>query len=134
LPTLFFQTVYRYSDPAHNGILIPVELSAGSSIHLYAYVDTGAADCIFQRGYAEALDLPLASGELKRFSTASGSILTAYGHNLRITTLGLSADTMVYFADDPLFRRNVLGRHGWLHRIGLGLIHYDSMLYLNPYD
>lgn len=134
MPTLSFQTEYVYSDPLHGGLLVPVELTVGISIRLFAYVDTGAADCIFQKEYAEALNLKLAKGQVKRFSTASGSVLTSYGHNLRLTTLGHSVDALVYFADDPQFRRNVLGRQGWLDRFRLGVVHYDSKLYLAPYD
>jgi hypothetical protein len=113
---------------------VPVELSAATSIRLYAYIDTGAADCIFQKEYAEALDLTPAAGQMKRFSTASGAVLTAQGHNLQLTALGMSVDTLVYFADDPQFRRNVLGRQGWLDRVRLALVHYESTLYLSPYD
>jgi len=133
LPLLSFQSEYAYSDPLHGGVLVPVELTAATSVRFYAYVDTGAANCIFQREYAEALDLTLDAGQLKRFSTAGGSILTAWGHNLRLTALGFSVDTLVYFADEPDFRRNVLGRQGWLDRFQLGLVHYDAKLYLGPY-
>jgi len=131
---LSFQTEYLYADPRHEGILIPVELTANFSVRLYAYVDTGAANCIFQRQFAEVLELPLATGQLRRFSTASGAVLDAWGHNLRLTTLGFSVDAMVYFAEDFQFRRNVLGRQGWLDRFRVGLVHYDSTLYLNSYD
>ena len=134
LHALSFLTEYIYSDSLHGGILVPIELATTHAVRLYAYVDTGAADCIFQKEYAEALDLPLTSGQIKRFSTAAGSVLTAYGHDVVLTTLGHSVDALVYFADSTQFRRNVLGRQGWLDRVRLGVIHYDSKLYLNPYD
>lgn len=113
---------------------MPVELATDRSIRLAAYVDTGAAECIFEREYGEALGVELRSGMLKRFSTASGGMLTAYGHNVRLSTLGHSVDTLVFFADDAQLRRNVLGRHGWLNRLRIGIVHYDSKLYVNEYD
>jgi hypothetical protein len=134
LPVLSFQTEYAYHDPLQGGILVPVQLATDRSIRLYAYVDTGAADCIFQKEYGEALGLETRSGIPRRFSTASGGTLVAYGHNLCLSTLGHSLDSLVYFADDAQFRRNVLGRQGWLNRLKLGIVHYDSRLYMDPYD
>jgi len=42
--------------------------------------------------------------------------------------------TTVFFADLPGFFRNVLGRHGWLERIRLGLVDYDGEIYASRYD
>jgi len=41
-------------------------------------------------------------------------------------------DTIVYFAAEPNFPRNVLGQQGWLDRVRLALNHYDAVLYLSP--
>ena len=54
----------------------------------------------------------------------------AYGHTLSVKVLDQRVDSLVYFTDDPQFRRNVLGRQGWLHHFKFGLIHYESKLYL----
>jgi predicted aspartyl protease len=123
-----------YRDPRNGGILVPVELATDCTIRLAAYVDTGAAECIFEREYAEALGLELPSGVLKRFSTASGGLLIAFGHNVRLSTLGHSVDALVFFADEVQLRRNVLGRQGWLNRLRIGIVHYDSKLYVSDYD
>lgn len=41
---------------------------------------------------------------------------------------------MIYFADDSSITRNVLGRHGWLDRIVLGIVDYEGKLLLSGYD
>jgi hypothetical protein len=43
-------------------------------------------------------------------------------------------DIVAYFAKDEWFNRNVLGRHGWLNRIRIGLNDYDGQLYLSRAD
>ena len=41
---------------------------------------------------------------------------------------------MVFFAEDENFRRNVLGRNGWLDRVVIGINDYDGKLYLSRYE
>jgi hypothetical protein len=41
--------------------------------------------------------------------------------------------TAHFFADERI-HENLLGRTGWLDRLRLGLVDYDSILYLAPYD
>ena len=41
---------------------------------------------------------------------------------------------VVYFAQDENFKRNVLGRHGWLDRVLIGINDYDGKLYLSRYE
>ena len=41
---------------------------------------------------------------------------------------------MVYFAASPAFRRNVLGRSGWLQQLRVAIVDYDSVLYVAKYD
>jgi hypothetical protein len=65
--------------------------------------------------------------------TARGSFL-AYGHEATLIVLGLEIVATVYFADDENLPINALGRVGWLDRVRLGLIDYDSRLYLSAYD
>ena len=84
-----------------------------------ARLDTGAALCVFERGYAETLGLAVETGTPLRFSTAIGSF-DAYGHMVTLETLGYSFDVTVYFAAEESFTRNVLGRRGWLDRVRLG--------------
>ena len=53
---------------------------------------------------------------------------------LTLETLGYSFDVTVYFAAHENFTRNVLGRRGWLDQVRLGLIEYESKLYLSRYE
>lgn len=130
MPTLEFDTDYLYPDDPTGGIVLSVELQAGNSTRLFAHVDTGAANCLFQSDYAELLGLTLADGIPKNFSPAGGGTITAYGHQVTIKVLDHAVESIVYFTDHPQFKRNVLGRKGWLHHFKLGLIEYESKLYL----
>jgi hypothetical protein len=51
-----------------------------------------------------------------------------------LETLGYSFDVTVYFAADESFTRNVLGRHGWLDQVRIGIVDYESKLSLSRYD
>ena len=65
-------------------------------------------------------------------NTLAGS-LTAYGHTVSLTTLGLEFDSMVYFAADYGLLRNLLGSEGWLRKVRLAVVDYDAAIYLGPY-
>jgi transcriptional regulator with GAF, ATPase, and Fis domain len=43
-------------------------------------------------------------------------------------------ETMIYFAKDHSFNRNILGRQGRLDRIRMGLVDYEGKLYLRDYN
>ena len=116
-----------------NGISVPVTLHHGQDkVSFEADVDTGSTFCIFNRGHAETLGLNVESGAPTRFKTVTGSF-DAYGHMLTLETLGYSFDVTVYFAAHESFTRNVLGRRGWLDQVRLGLVEYESKLYLSRY-
>ena len=116
------------------GINVETTLRVGElSIDCEAKVDTGAEGCLFQRVIGEALEISIEKGVKKRLETLTG-ILTAYGHEVVLETLGVQFQTMVYFAEGDDVGRNLLGRQGWLQLIKLGLIDYDSELYLGLYD
>ena len=79
----------RYAST--DGIDIPTELRVGNQrVELIARPDTGAAYCIFERRYAEALGLDVESGRPQRFRTMSGSFV-AYEHEVTLHTLGISS-------------------------------------------
>jgi hypothetical protein len=121
-------------DTTRPGITLPVTLSAGAqSLAFKAKLDTGSSYCIFTRFVGEKLGLAIEAGMAQRISTATGTFM-AYGHEVRLSVLGLDYDATVYFAEDPNFGRNVLGRQGWLDRVRLGLIDYDGKLYLSDYN
>jgi len=79
------------------------------------------------------LGLEVETGEPILISTVTGSF-AAYGHALTLETLGYSFDVTVYFAAHEAFTRNVLGRRGWLDRVRLGLVEYESKMYLSRYE
>lgn len=127
--TLTFAASHRY-DPTESGITVPIRLTAGQeSVELSAKLDTGASCCIFPRGYGESLGLNVEAGLPQSIATATGSFLT-YGHEISISALGLRFDVLAYFAADPHFSRNVLGRQGWLRQVRLGLVDYDGELFI----
>jgi len=130
---LSFSAIYDYDTRLH-GIELPITLQSGAiKRRLDAKVDTGASHCIFERQHGERLGFDIESGIPERFDTAMGSF-PAYGHEVKIESLGIEMTAIVFFAADENFKRNVLGRHGWLNRVRLGLIDYDGKIYLSEYD
>lgn len=105
----------------------------GRTVRLMAKVDTGATFCVFQRECAEQLEIEVESGELLSIDTATGSF-EAYGHPVTLSCFDWKFDTIVYFAAQAEFPRNVVGRVGWLQHLRLGIIDHDSALLLSHYD
>lgn len=131
--SLSFRQVYSYGHQKI-GIEIPVRLDFGGRfVEFKAKVDTGASYCIFARVFGETLGLHIESGVPEEISTVMGSF-RVYGHQVSLSTLGISLDTTVYFAENPQFVRNVLGRQGWMDRLRLGVVDYEGKLYLSGYD
>jgi hypothetical protein len=123
--------LYNSGEP---GITVPVYLRSGeTSLRVETKLDTGATHCIFQRIYGEDLGINIESGTPKRFGTATGSFLT-YGHWITLSVFDSDFDVMVYFAADESFNRSVLGRHGFLDRVWIGLDDYAGKLYLRRND
>ncbi|HXG63882.1 MAG TPA: hypothetical protein VNO70_02175 [Blastocatellia bacterium] len=121
-------------NPGKEGIAVGVILKLdGRSEVVEAKIDTGASCCIFARVHGENLGLDIESGLRQLFSTATGAF-TAYGHEVTLTVMDDEFDTLIYFAEDAGFSRNVLGRRGWLDRVRLGLVDYDGELYVSRYD
>jgi len=130
---LEFDTPHNYGTDKES-IEISVTLRLRErTVSFPAQLDTGATFCVFERSYAETLGLSVESGMPLRFSTAMGSF-DAYGHIVTLETLGYSFDVTVYFAAHESFTRNVLGRRGWLDQVRLGLVEYESRLYLSRYN
>lgn len=127
-----FDALHRYASA--DGIEVPIELRVGTQrVELIARVDTGAAHCIFERRYAEELNLNVESGRSQRFRTMTGFFM-AYEHEVTLRTLGIEFLSAVFFAEDPAFNRNFVGRLGWLDRLRVGIVDYDRLLFLSPYD
>jgi hypothetical protein len=98
------------------------------ALKLTARLDTGAADCLFDRFYAEVLDLP-ESGVERHYRTVTGSF-RAFGYEITIETLGLQWFALVFFHSmgDPAHA--FLGRRGWLDHVRLGIVHDQRRLFL----
>ena len=130
---LSFERLIQY-DPGQPGITLDISLRLSASIvNFPAKVDTGGSYCIFERRHGEALGLSVESGLPQPISTVTGRFLT-YGHEVTLSAAGYDFDSIVYFYADEDLDRNVLGRHGWLDRVVLGLIDYEGKLLLSPYD
>lgn len=130
---LTFATHETY-DSRLEGITIEARLVLGEqSVICQAKIDTGGQACLFMREIAETLAIDIEAGHCRAFNTLAGSLI-AYGHAVRLQTLGLEFESLVYFAADYGLPRNLLGREGWLQKVRLAVIDYDSSLYLSPYQ
>lgn len=131
--SLSFENCHYY-DTGKAGISLPVKLQLGTQeTHFEAYVDTGASFCIFERMFGEDLGIQIESGHQITIATATGTF-TAYGHTVGLCVLDYKLETIVYFAKDEGFSRNVLGRNGWLNRLRIAIIDYEGQFYLSHYD
>ena len=79
------------------------------------------------------LGLEVELGRRQSFRTVAGSFV-AYEHEVLIQTLGIEFSATVFFAEDPAFNRNFLGRSGWLDRLRIAIIDYDRTLFLKAYE
>jgi hypothetical protein len=130
LHTLSFEKLVSY-DSGTIGITVEVELQLSDlTTNFQAKIDTGAESCIFERSFGEALELEVEAGESQKFETATGSFLT-FGHSVTLIVEDFQFDSYVYFAEDYNFRRNVLGRFGFLDRVIVAIDDYDGSLYLS---
>ncbi len=131
---LSFRSTHRYMAST-SGIEIPIRIRStlDNGVELLAKIDTGAAFCIFQREHAEELGLDVERGIPQSIWTAIGPFET-YGHTVTLSCLEYEFDSLVYFARQYDFPRNVLGLKGWLDKLRFGLVHYDESLYLSLYD
>src|SRR5262245_33533575 len=128
--TLTFSHLAEY-DTSQAGVTLEINLKlVGSTTSFTAKVDTGSTDCIFARQHGEALGLDIESGEPIKVSTATGTFLT-YRHFVTLEVLDYEFDVGVYFAADEHYARDVLGRHGFLDRLRIGLDDYAGKLYLS---
>lgn len=128
---LSFDHFIQY-DSGLAGISIGIELTAEKSVSLQAKIDTGATDCVFSRSVGEELGIDIEKGDLVQFSTATGPF-RAFRNEAVLSLLGEELEASVCFAENPAFNRNVLGRHGFLDRVVIGLIDYEGALYLKRY-
>ena len=130
---LAFDVLHFYNS-AQSGITVPARLSLGNAYtDVVTKLDTGSSYCIFQRAHGEKLGFDIERGHQIKIYTAAGSFI-AFGHDVTLTVLDFSFDSLVYFAKDEDFTRDVLGRHGFLNQVQIGIRDYQGELYLNRND
>ena len=130
---LNFEKLVSYNN-GEEGIGLEVEIKySDTSIKINAKVDTGATYSIFERHFGEELGLEIESGMRQRFGTAIGDFY-AYGFRVTLVTAEIELDSMIFFAEDESFTKNVLGRITWLDNLVFGLVDQESKLYLSKYD
>ena len=130
---LSFSELLNY-DAGQPGITIPVTLGLNQAqVSCEAKVDSGASLCIFARSHGEQLGLNVTDGLRQIVGTVTGSFVV-YLHEVDFSAGGLEFSAFVAFAEDESFQRNVLGRHGFLEQVTLGLVDYEGRLYLSRYN
>ena len=131
--TLRFNAIHDY-DQMESGITVPIKIVSGAmEINVDVKLDPGSTFCVFQHLIGEELGFDVERGIPQWIGTATGRFLS-YGHEATLIVLGIETTAMVYFAADEHIPVNVLGRVCWLDRVRLGLIDYDSRLYLSDYN
>ena len=129
---LSFSELIEY-DPGQPSITIPITLSVSlKRVNCDAKVDTGSSNCIFARGVGEELELDIESGLRLLVGTVTGNFV-AYLHEVNLSLASFEFSGLVGFAEDQGFRRNVLGRRGFIEQLTLGLVDYEGKLYLSRY-
>lgn len=68
----------------------------------------------------------------QRFGTATSSFY-AYGFRVTLIAAEIELDSMVFFAEDESFNKNVLDRITWLDNLIFRLIDYEDKIYLSKY-
>ncbi len=130
---LNFEKLVNY-DVGESGTTINTTLEfADKKVSFPAKIDTGSSFCIFERKFGEELGLKIEDGLFQRVGTATGTFVV-FGFRLGLQVEELDFGSMVYFAEDKNLRRNILGRHGWLELIKIGLVDYEGKLYLSRYS
>ncbi len=130
---LSFEKLVTY-DAGRPGISLDVELRLGhDAVAVEAKIDTGASYCIFERGAGERLGLDIESGRRENISTVTGTF-AVFAHAITLSAEGFDIDTEVYIAEEVSFRRNVLGRLGWLDQVVLAINDYGGKLFLSRHE
>lgn len=128
----FEKLVFYDSGKVGFGVAVTIQLS-NRRASFDAKIDTGAEACVFARSLGEQIGIEIEKGEPQRFGTVTGSFPT-FGHWVNLTVADIEFESYVFFAENENFTRNVLGRHGWLDRMIIGINDYDGELYLSRYE
>lgn len=130
---LDFEKLISFDDTG-DGIALEAEIRYSDvSVKIDSRIDTGAVYSIFERRFGEQLGLDIESRMRQRFGTATGGFY-AYGFRVTLVTADLEFDSMVFFAEDASFTKNVLGRITWLDNLALGLVAGAGEIYLGRFE
>jgi hypothetical protein len=131
--SLDFSDCLNYSR--YDEVTVEILLSSAPETHVAidAKVDTGSKFCIFQPRYAFLLGFDLESSVREKIRTAAGHFI-AYGHEVTLSVADIEWDTIVYFAEMETFPVKVVGRTGFMDHLQVGLVDYDQLLYLGPFE
>jgi len=128
---LSFTELIEY-DPGQPSITIPITLSVSHTrVNCDAKVDTGSSNCIFARSVGR-IGTRYRDGLRLLVGTVTGTFV-AYLHEVNLSLASFEFSSLVGFAEDKEFQRNVLGRRGFVEQIVLGLVDYEGKLYLSRY-
>lgn len=133
LHILTFEKEIKYSE-YRKGIGLNIILIADdrNPISAIAKLDTGSEFCLFQRKYAELLELEIEKGIENPMRTINSSFNT-YGHEIKLLFSDFEFSTTVYFPEFEI-PRSVLGRTGFLDLLKIGLIEYEQLFYFSLYN
>jgi hypothetical protein len=130
---LSFTELVNY-DAGQPSITVPVTLTVGQvRVNCNAKIDTGSSNCIFARDVGEELGLDIEGGLRLLVGTVTGSFVI-YLHEVTLLLASFEFSSLIGFAEDNQFHRNVLGRRGFIEQISLGLVDYEGQLYLGRYE
>jgi hypothetical protein len=130
---LSFTELIEY-DAGQPSINVPITLSVSRArVHCEAKVDTGSSNCFFARNVGEDLGLDIETGLRLLVGTVTGRFV-AYLHEVNLSLASYEFSGLVGFAEDREFRRNVLGRRGFIEQFTLGIVDYEGKMYLSRYD
>ena len=130
---LSFTELVNY-DAGQPSITVGITLTVSQArVHCNAKVDTGSSHCIFARHIGEELGIDIETGLRLTVGTVTGKFVV-YLHEVNLSVASFEISSLVGFATDDGFQRNVLGRRGFIEQMSLGLVDYDGKLYLDRYD
>jgi len=130
---LSFTELVNY-DAGQPSITVGITLSVSQGrVPCNAKLDTGASHCIFARHIGEELGIDIETGLRLTVGTVTGKFVV-YLHGVNLSVASFELSSLVGFATDEEFQRNVLGRHGFIEQMSLGLVDYEGKLYLDRYE
>jgi hypothetical protein len=130
---LSFTELVNY-DAGQPSITLGITLSVSQArVFCNAKLDTGSSHCVFARNIGEELGIDIETGLRLLVGTVTGKFV-AYLHEVNLSVASFEFSSLVAFAANEEFQRNVLGRHGFIEQMSIGLVDYEGKLYLGRYE